>query len=185
MGALVLAGLFLATSSSWAATTGILALPIQHGSTFPDGSVAQVTPLGDSFTTARGASQVAAGVELFRIDFTDGRFSDLAEIHVFLLNPQGLPQTLNSPAVYIDVAVWYPDGAGQHTLSDGTTKVIKDAGEIASGRMRAGAGNALIHPTVAGASTVYVLASVTSTQGGQPASQVGLGAVQFAAEVRL
>ena len=171
----------VAAASSWAATSGTRGVSISQESTLASGGIANVTALSDSFTVSRGAAQVVSGVELYQIDLGAARFSDLTRIEVLLLNPLDTGKVLNNPNAYIDVAVWYEDAGGTHTLSDGVTKVSKDT--TAEARMSRAAGDVLLQPSIAGVTRYYILASITTPGGIPPGQQDQLTQLRFHCKV--
>jgi hypothetical protein len=160
------------TASNWAVTTTTMnAVVVAEGEGPLQGELAVVTPMAGSFTVQRGAAQVIAGVELFKIEIGAPRFSNLLKINVLLLNPQDMGGVLGNPKAHIDVAVWYEDENSTHTLSDGTTKVSKDEG--AAAKMTRVRGEALLQPAVANQDTLYILASIIVPGGNAPPGQQG------------
>ncbi|MEX2355562.1 MAG: hypothetical protein WD535_00875 [Thermaerobacterales bacterium] len=174
----------LITGIGWASGSTTTDVDVQvegGGSIVPGGKLATVTSLGANFTVERGQAQVIDGVELFQVDLASERFSDLVRIELLLLNPYDMAGVLSNPNSYIEVAVWHADASGEHTLNDGVTTVVKDEASVQL-ITRDNAAAVLI-PTVAAKTRLYILARITVPGGAPPGSQ-DLAELNFHANVR-
>ncbi len=171
------------TGTSWAGSSGLIGLGIQPGSQLPGGGLATVTPLDGNVTVVRGAAHTIDGIELFRLDLANARLSDQLDVHVLLLNPTDMDKVFGNPNAYLDVAIWYEDPDGNHTLEDGTN-VSRDPGDDAEARMTRSSGHAVLQPSVPGQTTLYILASATVPGGNPSGAQDQARPLSFHTEVR-
>jgi hypothetical protein len=151
-------------------------------STLASGEPFEVEALSGTTTTLTGKAQVINGVELFKINLGDARYSDILRAHIALMNPQQIGKVLNNPNSFIEVAVWFEDETSSTSLSDGT-KVTRDENAIAY--MSQASGDVLLQPTIANKGTLYILASINVLGGYPPGQQTELQDLQFYCDVRL
>jgi uncharacterized membrane protein len=140
--------------------------------------------LNGSFTLNQGRAQKIEGIELFEVNLGSPRFSDQIRINLLLTNPDAMRSVLNNPNSYIEVAVWYEDSNGTHTLSGTTTKVKKD--ESASAIIHDMNANVLLLPSIPNQEKLYILASIMVPGGSPPGQQPPEGSqLDFFIDVRM
>jgi len=169
--------------TAWAQTASSVGLDISAGGI--DGKVvANLTAIGETFSITRGKAQKISGVELYKIELGDARFSNLIRINLALLNAEDIGRVLNNPNSFIEVGVYYPGtGDGEVTLDyDGTTAVPDNAARAIMSRV---IGDILLLPSVTGQDTLYILASISTPAGPPPGQQEQLTALDFYIDVRL
>jgi hypothetical protein len=175
---------FAFNAISWASTSLLNILEITPAaSTLASGDPFEVEPLSGTVTTLTGKAQLIQGVELFKINLGDARYSDLIRAHIALMNPEQIGKVLNNPNSFIEVAVWYEDDTSSTYLSDGTTKVTRDENAITY--MSQVSGDVVVQPTTANKGTLYILASINVLGGYPPGQQTELQGLQFYCDVRL
>jgi hypothetical protein len=174
---------FTYNAIAWASASETKIVNISPASsTLASGEPFEVEALSGTTTTLTGKAQVINGVELFKLNLGEARYSDILRVHMFLMNPQQIGKVLNNPNSFIEVAVWYEDGTSSISLSDGT-KVTRDESAIAY--MSQASGDIVLRPTIANKGTLYILASINVLGGYPPGQQTELQDLQFYCDVRL
>ena len=147
--------------------------------------VKNLTAIGETFSITRGAAQKVSGIELYKIELGDAESSNKVTIEIALLNPEDMGAVLNNPNAFIDVGVYYPDAGGRVTLDcDPVDVVSRDEGPRASAMMSKVIGDVLLHPSVTGQSTLYILASIVVPGGSPPGQQAQLTDLGFWCQVK-
>lgn len=190
--ALLLLGALAVAATSWAAVTSATAVAVVAPAGDPAfrGNPVRVIPMEATFTVTRGAAQVIAGVELFKVQVSDKQFSNTLRLEVVLRNPQDIGGVLSNPNSYIDVAVWYPYSdppeSPEHRLSAGagSIPVYKDPDDRAAARMSVVVATAFLRPSLAFQDTFYILATIVVPGGGPPGTQEDLMSLDFWCGVR-
>ncbi|CAM4322564.1 hypothetical protein L1N85_15245 [Paenibacillus alkaliterrae] len=177
------AALFIFTSVSFAFQVLNLNINITPESSLPSGQAALITGASDNLTLQVGNSQKIQGVGLFEIELGSARISDQVKVNVMLVYPEKIRGALNNPNAFIDVAVWYEDLDGTHYYN-GTT-VARDPGATAQARLSEMYASAILQPTRAGKTKMYILASITVPGGAPSGAQDQLDQLEFFCDVRL
>jgi hypothetical protein len=180
----ILMALSIATISWAVSNFAFLNIDVTDHPDFAPKLVNNITKMNGNFTVEQGKAQVISGVELFKIDLGAPRFSNQLRINVLLTNPDEMSAVLTNPNSFIEVAVWYEDPAGEHTLNDKVTKVKKDVNASANiNRMN---GDVLLRPSVVNKGTLYILANITVPGGAPPGQQPPPGSeLKFHIDVRM